>query len=222
MEITLHLDNILDLLTSVYFHKNVKNSKRNEQVVNYEDEDTSDFPQTILQSNIEKRYLLEDLTKEESNCYFCVNDSKYWCTFNDTTQLQKGRGFLCWHDCHVFNTVPIGCPLKRLENGKFLTTGVFCSFPCIKKFLKRRLNKAKYKDSQTLLTLLYLILNGEIGEIPLAPSRKQLKKFGGHLTIKEFRASFGKLEYISHNNNLCIPTPEAIQEKVIKRKEKEN
>lgn len=213
MEITLHLNNILDLLTSVYSKKSA------ERVVNYEDIEISDFPRTVLDT-VESRYTLDDLIKENSKKYFIIGDSnsKFWCTFVDregkNIQLERGKGLLCWHDCHTFDTVPLGCPLKKLGDSTFLTTGVFCSFPCIKKFLKRRLNRSKYKDSQNLLTLMYVRANKKIEEIPLAPSRKQLKKFGGILTISEFRSSFGRLEYTSYKNNISIPIQEMIQERI--------
>lgn len=78
----------------------------------------------------------------------------------------------------------------------FETEGVFCSFPCIKAYILSQNLNSRYKESNTLLSLLYLKLTGNsISHIPPAPSWKILIEYGGHLTIKEYRATFGKLEY---------------------------
>lgn len=90
-------------------------------------------------------------------------------------------------------------------NDFFETEGYFCSFPCCKAYILDQTTTVKYKDSAMLLTLLYVKIYGESSLtsngrykdsiFPCAPTWKILKDYGGHLTIGEFRSSFGRLEY---------------------------
>jgi len=131
----------------------------------------------------------------------------------------------CWWCRHSFNTCPIGLPIeyyphepsshKKIAreaaltkanlsldmNDFFITDGLFCSFPCCKAFNKDCRDEIKYQGSLTLLLLLYSKLtNRTVLTIPEAPHWKLLKAYGGHLTIEEFRQTFGKLEYIQTPN----------------------
>lgn len=126
----------------------------------------------------------------------------------------------CWWCRHTFATKVLGCPIKynpcklnsvertrveqKFRKSKLPTTsfdffeteGIFCSFPCIKAYILSHNLNSRYKESSTLLSLLYLKLTGSsISYIPPAPSWKVLIEYGGHLNIKEYRATFGKLEY---------------------------
>lgn len=77
----------------------------------------------------------------------------------------------------------------------FETEGYFCSFPCCKAYITYQKNSIKYKDSNSLLSLLYRTFYKREADFPEAPSWKLLKEYGGHLTIEEFRATFGQLEF---------------------------
>lgn len=131
----------------------------------------------------------------------------------------------CWDCRHTFPTRVLGCPLRynsctqnSVERSRveqkfrksnlpittldfFETEGVFCSFPCIKSYILAQKTNSRYSNSSTLLTLLYTKLTGNpITYIPPSPGWKQLIEYGGHLTIKEYRATFGKLEFIETTN----------------------
>ena len=131
----------------------------------------------------------------------------------------------CWWCRHSFTTCPIGLPIEYYPhepssykkvareaaltkanlsldmNDFFITDGLFCSFPCCKAFHNDCLDEIKYRESLTLLLLLYSKLtNHTTNTIPEAPHWKLLKAYGGHLTIDEFRQTFGKLEYIQTPN----------------------
>jgi hypothetical protein len=147
---------------------------------------------------------------------------KYWGVMLDVTMngiLPSTTTKPCWWCRHSFKTRPIGCPLVYHHNKKegidkeryeqklkdanipadrndfFETEGYFCSFPCCKAYILSQRNNVKYKESPGLLSLLLYILYRSKDIIPVAPSWKLLKEYGGHLTIQEFRSSFGKLEY---------------------------
>ena len=103
---------------------------------------------------------------------------------------------------------------NKVTNDFFETEGYFCSFPCAKAYvldMSPGLN-IRYKESLGLLTLMFSTIceeirkNGEVvvQTIPTAPSWKMLKEYGGHLTIQEFRATFGQLVY-EPSVNYCRP-----------------
>ena len=153
------------------------------------------------------------------------NRVKYWVTMIDATQgmaLPIRTTKPCWWCRAPFKTRPIGCPIKyseqkddgldkeRIEerfkelnyrddtNDFFETEGLFCSFPCVKYFIqheKGHSRTSRYREAQTLLTLLYEKLFGKKITIPRAPSWRTTIDYGGHLTPEEFRSTFGRLEY---------------------------
>ena len=131
----------------------------------------------------------------------------------------------CWWCRYSFTTCPIGLPIEyyphesssrkqiareaaltkanlSLEmNDFFVTDGLFCSFPCCKAYYNDCRGDLKYRESLPLLLLLYSKLTNRTTQtIPEAPHWKLLKAYGGHLTIDEFRQTFGKLEYIQTPN----------------------
>ena len=131
----------------------------------------------------------------------------------------------CWWCRHSFISCPIGLPIEYYShepsshkkiareaaltkanlpldmNDFFITDGLFCSFPCCKAFISDCCDEIKYHQSLTLLLLLYSKLtNRTTNAIPGAPHWKLLKAYGGHLTIDEFRQTFGKLEYVQTPN----------------------
>jgi len=160
---------------------------------------------------------------------------KYWVNMIEYSQngaLPLYTTKPCWWCTMPFPTHPIGCPIEfhsgKTEGPKkervikyfeeanyptddpefFVTTGLFCSFPCVKGYIYDQLsrgNKSLYKNSLTLLSLLYEKIFGEKITIPTASCpRGVLKDYGGHLTAKKYRASFGKLVY-SQTANLRKP-----------------
>ena len=147
---------------------------------------------------------------------------KVWVTNYDSssgTPLPMRTNQPCWWDREEFDSAPIGLPihyhphacgsegderktfLEQLNlpcenNFYFETDGNFCSFNCAKAYaLDRQRDEIKYRESGTLLTLMYEKFFGEIVNIQEAGSWKTLKKWNGHLTVKEFRSSFNVLLY---------------------------
>jgi hypothetical protein len=92
----------------------------------------------------------------------------------------------------------------RHQNDFFEVEGVFCSFCCCKSYVLDQRSNPKYKESLALLGQLFQFYHGVAPDFPRAPSWKLLKEFGGHLTVKEFRATFGKIEY-TETTNACRP-----------------
>lgn len=133
----------------------------------------------------------------------------------------------CWWCKYKFNNTPIGAPLKYFDTTKntdvdiciflksqnfktddnfyFETEGIFCSFPCCKAYiLEQGFRSTKYKNSLTLLTLMYEKIFGKIEEIPVAPSWKLLQKWCGPLSINQFREGF---KIYSYDETMNIKRP---------------
>lgn len=122
----------------------------------------------------------------------------------------------CWWCGYTFDSCPIGLPIRYYPNTTkpneihtflktrnlpiypneyFETEGVFCSFPCCKAYILDKRFITKYKNSLTLLTLLYTKLYGKTEVIPKAPSWQLLELWSGSLTIEQFRKSFEHTAY---------------------------
>jgi len=67
-------------------------------------------------------------------------------------------------------------------------------------FIKENKHKEIYKDSTVLLNNIYYKIYGTLVKITPAPSWKLLREYGGTMTIKIFRKTFNKLEYIDLGN----------------------
>lgn len=77
----------------------------------------------------------------------------------------------------------------------FETEGIFCSFPCAKAYILNKKSNPRYKNSLTNLTLLFKKIYDEIEPIPIASDWEHIDRWGGHLTIEQFRSSFGRMVY---------------------------
>jgi hypothetical protein len=167
----------------------------------------------VQETNLKKKYFyLLDVYKQKNK--FVVNCIDY---LNGALPLFTTK--CCWWCRETFSSCPIGIPINfypscakseqffkqsnlDCTNGTeyFETDGIFCSFPCAKSYIIDEKLNTKYKNSTMLLSLLYKKINNKIDFIPLAPSWKLLKKFGGEMSITEFRNSFGEFQYIDSSN----------------------
>lgn len=85
------------------------------------------------------------------------------------------------------------------EKDYYLTDGIFCSFNCCMAYISENREKSMYTMSEILLLRMYNnIYPDKVPCIQEAPHWRLLKQFGGHLTIKQFRESFSKIEYQEH------------------------
>jgi len=130
------------------------------------------------------------------------------------TEWPNYSSYDCWYCCHSFSSAPVGIPEKLINDGMdkwtFQLYGNFCSYNCAARYLNPHedniddcamlesnfdLIHADEKSEQ--IQLLELLCNIEtsknmIEKIRLAPPRLSLKRFGGKLTIEEFRENFNQ------------------------------
>jgi len=97
---------------------------------------------------------------------------------------------VCWNCCHGFNNMVHGIPLKYI-NGMFYVYGDFCSLECCLRYTVDNFNN-NY-EIISLIKLYSNIIQGQNNkDISIAPNKLLLKKFGGSLTIEEYRDKFNK------------------------------
>ena len=115
-----------------------------------------------------------------------MNHNKEW---PQTTDIN------CFWCCHDFDNTPWGVPLKY-EKDLFHMFGNFCSPNCVSSYI---FDSNKNDDTKwelfSLLNLVYFKIYDKFKNIEPAPSKLCLSKFGGCLSIKEYRNNF-------NNNNM--------------------
>lgn len=154
----------------------------------------------------------------------------------------------CWWCRSSFTSIPVGCPIRYNKNTPgseeaknfeaylkslniaydgsndfFETEGIFCTLSCTKAYIldqMQRTSGPKYRDSLLLLNLIKFKTDPQNkDEIVTAPSWKLIDEWGGHLTPKQYRDSFGLIEYketINMRRPLLYSTSQYFQEKRIK------
>lgn len=92
----------------------------------------------------------------------------------------------CWWCTYIFDTMPCVLPEKFTDN-TYYVFGCFCSYNCAMAY---NLDMDDYKvwDRIALIKTLYNSLyEKDIDIIPPAPPRECLQKFGGYMTMEDFR-----------------------------------
>ena len=97
-------------------------------------------------------------------------------TWPDATNID------CLWCCHSFDKFPFGIPIKKCEDIYYMF-GNFCSAECATSYNFDNNNSHESYERYSLINYLY----SEKGKIKSAGPRLSLKKFGGQLSIIEFR-----------------------------------
>jgi hypothetical protein len=103
------------------------------------------------------------------------------------------EGLACWWCTESLPHLPcIHFPIKYYQQfDKFDTIGNFCSWECAKAYGKD-LKSPRWGEYLSFLTMMHRRALGRHENFFPAPRREALKKFGGTLTIEEFRNCSGK------------------------------
>ena len=204
----------------------VKNRKKIEE---YED-DEGDLPLTLVSPEEDDIPIMDILHERSKRAYYFLDarktQIKVWPNMVDVTlagPLPSSTTKLCWWDRHSFQNRPLGCPLRCIsdkehkEKDIYETEGIFCGFPCCKAYIISQKSEMKYKESLALLTMIFMTFYGKRDiSIPIAPTWKMLKAYGGHLTIQEYKSSIGRLDYeetVNFKRSQLVCSSQYIQEK---------
>lgn len=118
---------------------------------------------------------------------------------NSTNQelVYEKTHIACWWDTYKFDNYPFFIPEKYYDD-TFYVFGWFCSPECAAAY-NENLNNYKYKECNrySLIKKLNSCMTGHDSDISLAPPKEVLKKYGGYMTIDEYRdlAKRNKKEY---------------------------
>jgi hypothetical protein len=89
--------------------------------------------------------------------------------------------------------------ISVINKAHYETDGIFCSFNCIMAFILDNKKDKLYDNSLMLLIKMYNDMMGaNKASISPAPHWRLLIEYGGNINIKEFRASFNKIDYEHH------------------------
>lgn len=139
-----------------------------------------------------------DLLDQSKKDYLTVFNSKI------------NRDSVCWWCTFPFDSLPVCAPLTYNSiKDVFGVCGYFCCFSCAKAYIIDK--KSPYIDP-SLITLLNKRLTGKLTTVRVAPPRETLLKFGGNLTIEEFRNNISpQLKDIVTNQQLDYKTERDLQ-----------
>jgi hypothetical protein len=96
----------------------------------------------------------------------------------------------CWWCTYPIEGEVIKLPYKMERSGKFHVMGNFCSWECAKTYNLHE-HKIRAGEIQMFMTAMRKRMYGKITRLGCAPNKYTLKKFGGELSIEEFRSKFG-------------------------------
>lgn len=148
-----------------------------------------------------------DLTKNNYSCFWCRNktDNAMGCPveFVNSRISVKTSTRILYEDLPTNHSLQNES--KPISKGYYLTDGVFCSFNCVKSFIKDNRTQLLYKHSEQLITKMLVEMFGKnIPEIKEAPHWRMLKEYGGSLTIEQFRNASDKSVFVNHGNTVPL------------------
>jgi hypothetical protein len=135
---------------------------------------------------------VEKISKNQSNRkkgFFSLFESLY-----ESPKWLESTDVSCWWCCHQFKTVPIGLPIKYIDN-KFIVKGVFCSFACLlAHFNNLNTQKSGYRNTHSLIKFMYKKLTGTLSVPKKEDYRQMLEK---SLSLDMFENQEIKSNYIN-------------------------
>lgn len=118
------------------------------------------------------------------------------------TIICEKTNIACWWDTYTFDTLPCFIPEKYYD-GKYFVFGCFCSYSCAAAYnLYDNCHKYKISDRHSLIEQLNGAITNSSYPIEISPRKEILKKYGGELTIEEFRAL---LKVMNKEYKLLLP-----------------
>ena len=86
----------------------------------------------------------------------------------------------------------------------YLTDGIFCSFPCCLAFIKDNLHNDLYTKSENFLQQIFSTVFSTTTSINSAPHWRLLQKFGGFMSISQFKSHFSKSIFMPHEKMITM------------------
>ncbi len=150
-----------------------------------------------------------DFSKKDLCCWWCKSqfDGPAWACPIDIKPLLVEKRYtsaISKSPYSIFEkTTGINDTGKKIS---FITEGIFCSINCCVAWVNENSPRDPvYRHSSVLLTQMYnFVLNTQedFRQLPPpAPQWKMLDKFGGNLTLDEFRQNISKISYVDQGKS---------------------
>jgi len=137
------------------------------------------------------------------NLIIQLNYDKNNTILNELSEIENNDDLIydkisevCWNCCHNFNNSITGLPIKYI-NGVFYTIGDFCSLECASRYAYENYNIYELLPIINIYNNLKYNRNNKIN---MAPNKLILKKFGGCVSIEDYRINIE----ISYDVNMPI------------------
>jgi hypothetical protein len=145
----------------------------------------------------------EEMNKNYFNVLKKVKILKMMQADDSKKEWDSSSEHACFYCTEQFQTMPIGIPIRHIK-GKYYCRDNFCSFNCAAAYIFSGFDTRYHFKKWEYYSLLCLLakeinekINVENGNdmkkiiyVKLAENRNLLKKFGGPMTIEEFRKQF--------------------------------
>ena len=107
---------------------------------------------------------------------------------NTFSEIQSDKSVSCCWNCSYDISREINFPLRYID-GTFYVYGSFCTFECAGRYLIETYHNRDMWDKYVLLNYYYNEINQTDNKhVYPAPDKRILKKFGGTMTIEEYRS----------------------------------
>ena len=105
----------------------------------------------------------------------------------DGLNEKQSQGNCCWNCCHEYTNMTISIPHKYIKE-IFYINGNFCSYECAARYIFDTYNGTEMWNKYSLLNFYYNTSLCKRGlRVKPAPSKLLLHKYGGKLSINEYR-----------------------------------
>lgn len=167
-----------------------------------QDGDNNEIFEPIMEDDVYVKNEIKKIERAPSRAVYKVLDQ-----FSDLEIWPNKTNILCWWCCHSFDGIPVPCPFDYDEIRKrYLINGIFCSWSC----------SAAYSIKEYAnLSLIYQMRNEyepdlEQNDIIVALPKFCLGKFGGSMTIEEYRALDKTKTYLISTEGLSYVNTEIV------------
>ena len=171
-----------------------KSNKEVDKIENYDPEKTADLDNLILnlkggQADIKNILPGYEYSASVPSGLVCLEGMGSLEGMDSLEGLdeQPSQGNCCWNCCHEYTNMTISIPHKYIKE-IFYINGNFCSYECAARYIFDTYNGTEMWNKYSLLNFYYNTSLCKRGlRVKPAPSKLLLHKYGGKLSINEYR-----------------------------------
>lgn len=176
----LSYDSISDEKSHTYYINRIKDLE--EVVLKLQEELSKGKSCTHAQTSLQEEQLLPGNSKVHKM------DIEFIKINNNEQEVLESTHISCWWCTYQFNSVPCFIPERYYDN-KYHVFGCFCSYNCAAAY-NFSLNDYNVWNRYSLIKKLNNIVFNNKDDIILAPKKEVLEKYGGPVSIDDYRKNF--------------------------------